>query len=187
MCIKQGYIPPTCKMDGQLCWLLINDGKDPCVGCNYNREDCKGRKKSDKYDSEFYQVATYIDNYIERECQKEYEERLKKEKEKCKRAEEHAKCNAKIVMSIVTDIGRRGHLEIEVKVNDLINEVGYVRKYENIEEVIVYVPTIIKKYGVGQIQCEINGLGVGIYDRLKNARLGVDVVPLTYRGLSLRI
>lgn len=70
MCINQGYVPSTCKMDGQLCWLLVNDGKNPCDGCNYNREDCKGRPKKEKYDLEFYRVAVCIDNHIERERQK---------------------------------------------------------------------------------------------------------------------
>lgn len=185
MCINQGYVPPTCKMDGQLCWLLISDGKNPCDGCNYNREDCKGLPKKEKYDSEFYRVAVCIDNHIERERQKQYEEYLQREREKDKRGQEHAKCNAKTIISIVTDIGRRGRPEIEVKVNDLINEIGYVKKYENPDEAICYIPAIIRRYGVGQIQCEINGYGLGIYDRLKNAGLGIDIVPLRYTSLRL--
>jgi hypothetical protein len=185
MCINQGYVPPTCKMDGQLCWLLVNDGKNPCDGCNYNRSDCKGRPKKEKYDSEFYRVAVCIDNHIERERQKQYEEYLRREREKDKRRQEHAKCNAKTIISIVTDIGRRGRPEIEVKVNDLINEIGYVKKYENPDEVICYIPAIIRRYGAGQIQCEIDGYGLGIYDRLKNAGLGIDIVPLHYIGLRL--
>lgn len=43
MCIQQGYVPPTCTMDGQLAWLLVNEGKDPCKGCNENRDICNGR------------------------------------------------------------------------------------------------------------------------------------------------
>lgn len=44
---------------------------------------------------------------------------------------------------------------------------------------------IIRRYGAGQIQCEIDGYGLGIYDRLKNAGLGIDIVPLHYIGLRL--
>jgi len=143
-----------------------------------------GDIKKEKYDSGFYRVAICIDNHVERERQKQYEEYLQKEQEKYKRAGEHAKCNAKVILSIVTDIGRRGMPEIEVKVNDLIHEIGYVRKFENPDEMIVYIPAIIKKYGVGQIQCEINGFGLGVYDRLKEASLGIDIVPLTYRRLT---
>ena len=47
MCIKQGYVPPTCKMDGQMCWLLVQAGKDPCDGCNWIREECHGDSTKD--------------------------------------------------------------------------------------------------------------------------------------------
>jgi len=45
MCIEQGYIPPTCTMEGQLCWLLVKDGQIPCSGCNADRAICKGLPK----------------------------------------------------------------------------------------------------------------------------------------------
>ncbi len=45
MCIQQGYVPPTCMLDGTMVWLLTNDGKDPCKGCNADREICKGRSR----------------------------------------------------------------------------------------------------------------------------------------------
>lgn len=166
-----------------MCWLLVQAGKDPCDGCNWNREECNGRHH-ERYDSEGYRIGVCIDNYIERVRQKEYNSKLQKLHEKDKRAEKHAACNAKIILSIITDIGRYGKLEIELKVNDLINEYGYVRTYENLDEVILHIPAIIKKYGIGQIQCEINGFGIGIYDRLKGIGLDVDIVPLTYRSLN---
>lgn len=72
-----------------------------------------------------------------------------------------------------------------VKVNDLIDEIGYVKKYENPDEVICCLPAIIRRYGAGQIQCEIDGYGLGIYDRLKNAGLGIDIYPLHYICLRL--
>lgn len=177
-------MPPTCKMDGQMCWLLVQAGKDPCDGCNYNRVECNGREH-ERYDSEGYRIGTCIDNYIERKRQEEYNLRLRKLHEKNKRAEKHAACNSKIVLSVTIDIDRRGKPEIEIKVNDLINENGYVRTYEELDEVLLHIPAIIKRYKVGQIQCEINGFGLGVYDRLKDARLGVDIVPLTYRPLRL--
>lgn len=183
MCVQQGYVPPTCKMDGQMCWLLVQAGKDPCDGCYWNRAECNGRQH-ERYDSEGYRIGTCIDNVIERKRQEEYNLRLQKLHEKNKRAEKHAACNSKIIMSIITDIGRHDRPEVELKVNDLINENGYVRTYENLDEVISHIPAIIKKYGVGQIQCEINGFGIGVYDRLKEARLGIDIVPLTYRHLD---
>ena len=43
MAINQGYVPPTCQLDGHLVMLLVNKGEDPCVGCNNDRSVCKGR------------------------------------------------------------------------------------------------------------------------------------------------
>jgi hypothetical protein len=47
MCIQQGYIPSTCTLSGQIVWLLINNGKDPCAECNMDRTVCKGRSKKE--------------------------------------------------------------------------------------------------------------------------------------------
>ncbi len=43
MCVQQGYVPPTCVMDGQFCLMLVQKTGDPCKGCNADREKCKGR------------------------------------------------------------------------------------------------------------------------------------------------
>ena len=46
-CISQGYVPEHCKLNGELIWLLINDGKNPCEGCNH---DCISRiNENNKY------------------------------------------------------------------------------------------------------------------------------------------
>ena len=34
LCIKQGYFPLECKLDVRLFWELVNDGRNPCIGCN---------------------------------------------------------------------------------------------------------------------------------------------------------
>ena len=141
-------------------------------------------RQHERYDSEGYRIGASNANYIERIRQEEYNLKLKEQHEKNRRSEKHAACNAKVILSIITDMDRYGKPKIELKVNDLVNEYGYVRTYENPDEAILYIPAIIKKYGVGQIQCEINGFGLGVYDRLKDARLGVDIVPLTYRHLT---
>lgn len=41
LCVKQGYVPPDCKLDGMIVWLLVQDGKTPCQGCN---ADCVHKK-----------------------------------------------------------------------------------------------------------------------------------------------
>jgi hypothetical protein len=45
MCVHQGYVPPTCTLDGKIAYMLAYEGKDPCKGCNADREICKGRIK----------------------------------------------------------------------------------------------------------------------------------------------
>lgn len=45
MCKDQGYVPRTCLLNGQLVFALINEGKDPCKGCECPREKCCGRPK----------------------------------------------------------------------------------------------------------------------------------------------
>ena len=34
LCIKQGYVPKDCKLDGGLVFALISSSKNPCDGCN---------------------------------------------------------------------------------------------------------------------------------------------------------
>ncbi len=45
LCIRQGYVPGTCQLAGQLVWGLVNEGQDPCGGCEWDRAMCKGRPK----------------------------------------------------------------------------------------------------------------------------------------------
>lgn len=63
MCIQQGYVPSTCQMNGQLCWLLVQEGKDPCKECNYNRAKCNGRHAP--YESESYEFGLFVDAVLE--------------------------------------------------------------------------------------------------------------------------
>lgn len=44
----QGYVPKDCILNGNIVMGLINDGKDPCVGCNADRLKCNGRDKGEK-------------------------------------------------------------------------------------------------------------------------------------------
>jgi hypothetical protein len=44
--INEGRIPVTCTLRAALVWWLILKGEDPCAGCNWDREVCKGRPKS---------------------------------------------------------------------------------------------------------------------------------------------
>lgn len=45
MCIKQGYVSATCQLPGPIIWGLINEGENPCWGCNGDRSVCGGLPK----------------------------------------------------------------------------------------------------------------------------------------------
>lgn len=44
----QGYVPPLCLLGGQTVMGLVNQGKDPCQGCNCDKSKCQGRKNIKK-------------------------------------------------------------------------------------------------------------------------------------------
>ena len=41
----QGYVPQKCGLAGEIVMGLINSGKNPCIGCNSDRQICGGRPK----------------------------------------------------------------------------------------------------------------------------------------------
>ena len=46
--IQQGWVPKTCTLTEQqalMLWPIVAKGTDPCAGCNYDRNVCKGRPK----------------------------------------------------------------------------------------------------------------------------------------------
>lgn len=43
MAIQQGYVPQKCTLVGIVAMGLVNQGKDPCNGCNESRGICGGR------------------------------------------------------------------------------------------------------------------------------------------------
>lgn len=45
MSIGQGYVPKTCLLGGRVVLGMVNEGKDPCAGCEGPRERCHGRAK----------------------------------------------------------------------------------------------------------------------------------------------
>jgi len=45
MAIQQGYVPERCLLGGQTAMGLVNQGDDPCGGCNCDRDKCGGRPK----------------------------------------------------------------------------------------------------------------------------------------------
>ena len=45
MAKMQGYVPKTCLLGGAVVMDEVNNGRDPCAGCNGPREKCHGRPK----------------------------------------------------------------------------------------------------------------------------------------------
>ena len=48
MAKNQGYVPKECKLNGQIVMGLINQGQNPCKGCNI---DCGKNKNSELKDN----------------------------------------------------------------------------------------------------------------------------------------
>ncbi len=47
--IGQGYVPATCLLGGMIAMAEVQDGKNPCHGCNGPREKCNGKPKRDSH------------------------------------------------------------------------------------------------------------------------------------------
>ncbi len=45
LAIGQGYVPTKCTLPGVLVMALVMEGKDPCDGCEEDREECGGRQR----------------------------------------------------------------------------------------------------------------------------------------------
>lgn len=45
MSIQQGYVPKGCLLNGNVVFLIVKDGNDPCKGCQCDRAKCGGRVK----------------------------------------------------------------------------------------------------------------------------------------------
>lgn len=44
MAIQRGYVPEGCELPGMLVMGLTNQGQDPCIGCNCDRDKCGVKK-----------------------------------------------------------------------------------------------------------------------------------------------
>lgn len=48
-CIKLGYVPNGCYLNGMVVMGLMNRSEDPCLGCNMDRAICHGRAAEKDY------------------------------------------------------------------------------------------------------------------------------------------
>lgn len=157
LCIKQGYVPPTCTLNGMLILGLVNKGECPCDGCNANRVVCKGKRKSD-------------DNY--------------NDQDKCygiKRKSNHQLGYNNSIMEVRIDMIGYNKARIEIVVKDVSDEKAYISVCETIPEMKHIVQMAYSKYKIKQIYIETNGYGQVIYDVIIRLNLPyVDIVPLNY-------
>ena len=151
ICIGQGYVPSGCKMDGMLVWLLINEGRNPCDGCNAN---CIHRRCSTK------------EKRIDKE-ELEHKERIEKRKT--------LGTNLETIIYVDTDYDGATITAIEPN-----SERGYVARCKNgADETSHYISIMCNKYKARQVIIPLNGYGIAIYDCLKARNLkDIDIVPI---------
>lgn len=160
ICIGQGYVPSGCKMDEMLVWLLINEGRNPCNGCN---ADCVHRRCSE----------SVKEKYISKE-----------ELEHNKRIEKRMSLGTNSETIIYVDTDYDGTLITAIEPN---SEKGYsVRCKRGVDEASYYISAMCSKYNARQVIIILNGTGIAIYDCLKMRNLNdIDIVPI--RCVSARI
>ena len=171
MCIQQRYVPSTCTMDGQYCWLLINDQKDPCKGCNENRSICNGRHTP--YNNKFLMQKERIE-----------ENKRRQDEVKQQRKMGHMNGYTRTILEVKWELLHNERI-IEIIVKDIINEKAYIAKCRDIHEMLSMVNLCCKKYNIEQIHVEENSLGMGIYDFLNIHIKDIDIVPLRYSVMKL--
>ena len=169
MCVQHGYVPSTCTMDGQYCWMLVNSTGDPCKGCNENRNICMGRTYNENEES--YSTSK---NRI-RENQRRQDEIVRKRKEG------HIKSSAGTILEIEYDVHRR---KIEVTVKDIAEEKAYIARCMDIPYMISIVSSCCNKYRVDQIHVDVSGYGMPVYEALTEHIKGIDIVPLRYVAMT---
>ena len=106
LCIQQGYVPPECTLTGMIVFGLVQEGKNPCIGCNVNCPHAQKRYLSERFE-EFESL------YLQ-----EKEKYLKKEREKNERINKRKSngLNNNGFMFVDTDIGSRNRMQIIVMV-----------------------------------------------------------------------
>lgn len=185
MCVQQGYVPSTCTMEGQMCWLLVQEKGDPCEGCNENRSKCNGRHAP--YEDKAYGLMCFLDRMDEVD-KREREERRKRLQEIIdKRKEGHLNGYTRTILEISQEIDpRKGNWYIPIEVKDCVEEKVYYTRSDNIPEAISIVHMCCHKYKVEQIHVEVTGAGQTLYDALIDSIANIDIVPFQYRKIDLR-
>jgi len=181
LCIKQGYVPTTCTLDGMLIWGLINNGENPCDGCNANRDICKGKRKSYENYNGQDEVFALFDIFDRRKNEKQQEKERIYREELNKRKSSHLLGYDNSIMEIRMDMVGYNKSRIEIVVKDVSNERAYISVCETIPEMQQIVQMAFAKYRMNQVHIETNGYGESIYEAIFQLKLpNIDVVLLNY-------
>lgn len=180
LCIQQGYVPPECTLTGMIVFGLVQENKNPCIGCNVN---CPHAQKG-YLPEELKKMEGFYLQEKERYLKEEHErnERINKRKSNG--------LNNNGLMFVDTDIGNRNRMQIIVMVMKPLQEKMYVQKFEDISIAASYIPSICVMYDIQQVYIDINGYGKGISDAIRHTLIGmennkIDVVPMRTRGMHL--
>jgi len=176
MCVQQGYVPSTCTMDGQYCWMLVNSQGDPCKGCNENRNICLGKT----YVDDSYLIGHRTGGLTSVAEIKRTAENSRRHDELIKqRKEGHINGFTRTTLQVECD-----RHEIEVIVKDIVDEKAYTAKCRDISQMLSIVSLCCKKYEVEQIHVDTMGPGMLIYNSLVEHIKNIDIVPLRYVAMK---
>lgn len=182
MCIQQGYVPSTCTMDGQYCWMLVNSQGDPCKGCNENRKKCNGRHVP--YEDKTYGLMCFLDFIDETEKKRQEENRKRHEEIIQQRKDGHMNGFTRTLLEVRWDRDKEGY-KLEIVVKELVDEKAYYISTYDIGEMLSIVNYCCHTYNIEQIHVETIGFGESIYSALIDKINNIDIVPLRYHKLKL--
>jgi len=171
LCIKQGYVPPDCTLDGMVVFGLVQEGKKPCYGCNINCPHAQKSLTPLEREQHIYEQYCYeMENIKDRENERKKRERISKRKA-------HGDINGFIV---IDPDYYRGKPESVITVINLLEEKMYTHNCKTIDEVVAGIPLICNKYKINQVIIDTHGFGIRIADALNEKIMDdkIDIVPM---------
>ena len=160
LCVKQGYVPYDCQLNGLMILGLVHSGKNPCVGCKAN---CPHTVVESEYTQQYQQ----------------YKKNLKTMQKDMRIANRMKKNHIKTIMNIDCE-----YTDITLSIICLDSEKMYTKKFYDIEEVTAKILPICSAYHVEQILIDTSGFGFHLYEKIKNLP-NVDIVPLKWHPLNV--
>ncbi len=172
LCIQQGYIPPNCTLNGMIVFGLVQEGKNPCIGCNINCPHAQKSLTPLEREQQLKQQYYYeMENIRNREKERKKNERINKRK---------AQGNINGFIMIDTDY-YKGKPESIITVIKPLEEKMYTHNCKTVDEIVVAIPLICRKYHINQVIIDTHGFGMAVTDALLNNKIldnDIDIVPM---------